>query len=233
MASSLPTGNRAGQGPTGKYLGLYFSVGFIISGASLWLFGAITEDVIHQDPLTRFDLTLLNWVHSRATPVGYSIAQAISVLGSPVALTTLALGVGALLAARRHWILLTGWVAAFAGGGLLDALLKLVIHRPRPPDAQVFLPHYTWSFPSGHAMVSLIGYGMLAYVLVRLWVHRRSAQALIVVGAALLILAIGVSRLYLGVHYFSDVVAGYAAGMLWLSACVSGLEVARRLTRDL
>jgi membrane-associated phospholipid phosphatase len=228
MTSSLPTGNRAGQGPTGKYLGLHFTIGLIISGASLWLFGAITEDVIHQDPLTRFDLSLLNWMRTRATPAGYSIAQAISVLGSPVALTILALGVGALLAARRQWILLTGWVAAFAGGSLLDALLKAVIHRPRPPDAWIFLHHYTWSFPSGHAMVSLIGYGMLAYVLVRLWVHRESAQATVVVGPALLILAIGVSRLYLGVHYFSDVAAGYAAGMLWLSACVSGVEVARR-----
>jgi len=61
-----------------------------------------------------------------------------------------------------------------------------------------------------------------------LWVHRRSLQIAIVLGATLLILAIGLSRLYLGVHYFSDVVGGYAAGVLWLSTCVSGLEVARR-----
>jgi membrane-associated phospholipid phosphatase len=226
MASSLPTGNSGGQGP--RYLGLHLTIGLIISGASLWLFGAIAEDVIHQDPLTRFDLSLLNWVHSRATPAGYSIAQAISDLGSPLALTILALGVAILLAARRQWVLLTGWVVAFAGGGLLDAVLKQVIHRPRPPNALMFLHHYTWSFPSGHAMASLIGYGMLAYVLVRLRVHRRSAQAAVVVGAALLILAIGVSRLYLGVHYFSDVVAGYAAGVLWLSACISGVAVTRQ-----
>jgi undecaprenyl-diphosphatase len=77
-------------------------------------------------------------------------------------------------------------------------------------------------------MASLIGYGMLAYVLVLLWVHRRGAQIALVLVAALVILAIGVSRLYLGVHYFSDVVGGYAAGVLWLSACISGVEVARR-----
>jgi len=76
-------------------------------------------------------------------------------------------------------------------------------------------------------MGSLIGYGMLAYVLVVLWIHRRSAQISVVLGAALLIGAIGLSRLYLGVHYFSDVVGGYAAGVLWLSACISGLEDAR------
>jgi len=69
---------------------------------------------------------------------------------------------------------------------------------------------------------------MLAYAVTLLWVHRRSAQLSVVLVAALLIVAIGLSRLYLGVHYFSDVVGGYAAGVLWLSACISGLEVARR-----
>ena len=143
-------------------------------------------------------------------------------------LTILALAVALLLAARREWIVLAGWLAAFAGGGLLDVVLKLVIRRPRPPGAAAFLQHFSWSFPSGHAMASLIGYGMLAYVLTLLWIHRRSAQVAVVLGAALLIIAIGFSRLYLGVHYFSDVVGGYAAGVLWLSACISGLEVARR-----
>jgi undecaprenyl-diphosphatase len=77
-------------------------------------------------------------------------------------------------------------------------------------------------------MGSLIGYGMLAYVLAVLWIHRRRARLAVMLGAILLIVAIGLSRLYLGVHYFSDVVGGYAAGLLWLSACISGLEVARR-----
>ncbi len=80
-------------------------------------------------------------------------------------------------------------------------------------------------------MGSLIGYGMLAYVLVVLVVQRRALRVGVVVGAAVLIVAVGLSRLYLGVHYFSDVVGGYAAGVLWLSACISGIEVARRRPR--
>jgi len=212
----------------GGYLGLHLTIGFAISLAGLWLFGGVTEDVVHDDPLTQFDVTLLEWLHAHATPAGYAIFNAISLLGSPMTLTILALGVGVLLASRRQWTLLAGWLAAFAGGGLLDAVLKLAIRRPRPPYATAFLRHYTWSFPSGHAMVSLIAYGMLAYLLVVLWTNRRSTRISIVLGAALLIVAIGFSRLYLGVHYFSDVVGGYAAGVLWLSACISGLEVARR-----
>ena len=212
----------------GEYLGLHLTIGLAISLAGLWVFAGITEDVIHHDPLTQFDVTLLDWIHAHATPAGYAVFNAISLLGSPLVLTVLALAVALVLGVRRHWIVLGGWVAAFAGGGLLDAMLKLMIRRPRPPYAARFLPHYSWSFPSGHAMSALIGYGMLAYLLVVLWTHRRSAQITIVLGAAVLIVAIGLSRLYLGVHYFSDVVGGYAAGVLWLSTCISGLEVARR-----
>src|SRR5437660_1381191 len=212
----------------GEYLGLHLTIGLAINLAGLWLFAAVTEDVIHHDPLTQFDVALLDWLHARATPTGYAVFNTISSLGAAVTLTILALAVGLVLAGRREWILLAGWLAAFGGGGLLDVVLKLVIRRPRPPGAAAFLQHFSWSFPSGHAMASLIGYGMLAYVLTLLWIHRRSAQIAVVLGAALLIVAIGFSRLYVGVHYFSDVVGGYAAGVLWLSACISGLEVARR-----
>ena len=213
----------------GQYLGLHLTIGFAISLAGLWLFGGITEDVIHHDPLTQFDVTLLEWLHARATPTGYAIARWLSFLGSPWVLTVGALAVGLLLAARRHWIVLGGWVAALAGGGLLEAVLKSVIRRPRPSYAAEFLRYHTWSFPSGHAMVALIGYGMLAYVLVVLGIRRRALQIAVVLGAAALIVAIGLSRLYLGVHYFSDVVGGYAAGAVWLSATISGVEVVRRV----
>jgi undecaprenyl-diphosphatase len=212
----------------GEYLGLHLTVGLATSLAGLWLFAAITEDVIHHDPLTQFDVMLLDWLHAHATPAGYTIFSAISFLGSSVVMTVLGLGVALRLSVRRRWIVLGGWVAAFAGGGLLNQILKLTIQRPRPPYAAQFLQHFSWSFPSGHAMASLIGYGMLAYLLMVHGTNRRSMQTAIVLGAALLIVAIGASRLYLGVHYFSDVVGGYAAGVLWLAACVSGLEVARR-----
>src|SRR6266851_4333162 len=104
----------------GEYLGLHLTVGFVISLAGLWLFGGVTEDVIHHDPLTQFDMALLDWLHRHATPTGYAIFHAITLLGSPVTLTVLALGVGLLLATRRQWILLGGWLTAFAGGGVLD-----------------------------------------------------------------------------------------------------------------
>jgi len=211
----------------GEYLGLHLTVGFAISVAALWLFGVVTEDVIQQEPLTRFDVTVLDWLRARVTPAGAALWQAISHLGSPLTITGIAIAGAVLLALRRRWTVLGGWVAAFAGGGLLDATLKFINRRPRPLEPVVLAPE-SWSFPSGHAMGSLIGYGMLAYVLVVLWIQRPWLRVAVILTAGVLVLAVGVSRLYLGVHYFSDVVGGYAAGIVWLGACISGLEVVRR-----
>lgn len=224
----------------GEYLGLHLTVGLLVSLAALWLLGGVTEDVVHHDPLTRFDVTLADRLHSHATTLGTHIFTAITLVGSPGAMAVLAVVVGVVLIVRRRWWLLGGWAAAFLGGAVIDEALKIIIQRPRPPFAA---PHLhpmqlllhmshgvSYSFPSGHASGSLIGYGMFAYLLVQ-WLPGQRVHAAIVTVAALLVLAIGFSRLYLGVHYFSDVVAGYAAGVVWLSACISGLEIVRRHRR--
>ena len=213
---------------SGEYLGLHLTLGLIVSMAAIWLFAGVTEDVINRDPLTQLDIGLLEWLHSHSTPGGVQLFLAISWLGSPLVMTTIGLMVAARLALRRSWLLFWGWVAAFAGAGALDTLLKHIIRRPRPPYAAALLHDSSFSFPSGHAMGSLIGYGIFVYLLVTLWPQRRRVRLVIYSFASLLILAIGISRLYLGVHYFSDVVGGYAAGCVWLSACITGIEVARR-----
>jgi membrane protein DedA with SNARE-associated domain/membrane-associated phospholipid phosphatase len=221
----------------GEYLGLHLTVGLLVSLAALCLLGGVTEGVVHHDPLTQFDVTLADRLHAHATTTGSQIFTAITLIGSPGAMAVLAVSVGIVLIVRRRWWLLGGWVAAFLGGSVIDQALKMIIHRPRPRFAasrlhpMQLLLHtshgVSYSFPSGHALGSLIGYGMLAYLLV-LWLPGRHVHVSIVTMAALLVLAVGFSRLYLGVHYFSDVVAGYAAGVVWLSACISGLEIVRR-----
>jgi undecaprenyl-diphosphatase len=137
--------------------------------------------------------------------------------------------VGAIvLLVRRSWIVLAAWGAAFAGAGLLTLALKNIIQRPRPVGASAFLYGETFSFPSGHSLGSLVGYGMFAYVIGSNWIKTAGGRLRLAIATAALVSAIGVSRLYLGVHYFSDVVAGYAVGILWLSVCISGLQVVQR-----
>jgi membrane-associated phospholipid phosphatase len=211
-----------------EYLGLHLTIGLGISIGALWLFGAITEDVIHHDPLTQFDIALLEWFHAHSTATGVEVFSAISSLGSALVMTALALLVATIFAVRRSWVLFFGWVAAFGGVGVLDTLLKHLIRRPRPIYATAVLHGYSFSFPSGHAMASLVAYGLLAYLLVAFWLRGWWIRVAVISAAALLILTIGLSRLYLGVHYFSDVVGGYAAGVLWLSACITGMEITQR-----
>jgi membrane protein DedA with SNARE-associated domain/membrane-associated phospholipid phosphatase len=215
-----------------EYLGLHLTVGLGLSLGALWLFGGIAEDVIHHDPLTQFDLTVADAFHRHASPMGVATAQGASLLGSPAVVAAWGLVVVVLLLVRRQYLLLGGWIAALAGVGLLDVALKQVVHRTRPTWDVPLVTARGWSFPSAHAMGSLVAYGMLAYLLVR-EVHGRRPRVAVITCATLLILWIGLSRMYLGVHYFSDVIGGYAAGVVWLAACISGLEVVRRRPRSL
>jgi membrane protein DedA with SNARE-associated domain/membrane-associated phospholipid phosphatase len=211
----------------GEYLGLHLTVGLLLSLGALWLFGGIAEDVIHHDPLTQFDVTVANLLRQHASATLTEIAKGTTLLGSPVFIAGWALIVTLRLLTRKEYLTAGGWAAALVGGGLLDGVLKRVFHRPRPAWDLPILTARGWSFPSGHAMGSLVAYGMLVYLMVRTMGHPRRRLAL--AGCALvLVLLIGLSRMYLGVHYFSDVVAGYAAGTVWLTACITGLEVVRR-----
>ena len=212
----------------GEYLGLHLTVGFLVSVGALMLFAAITEDVVNHDPLTVVDLQLLSWIRSHATSRGDETALAISTVGGPTSMTIMAIVVAIVLATRRWWITLAGWIAALAGGGALDWLLKEIIRRPRPVGAEQFLQGHSFSFPSGHSMGSIVGLGMLAYVLIAFWPPAQRYRTLVMALALVGVLLIGASRMYLGVHYLSDVIAGYAAGALWLATCVTGLEIALR-----
>lgn len=213
----------------GEYLGLHLTIGFLVTLIGLVAFSIITHDVIRHRSITQLDLRVTDFLHSHGTLFGYGFWAVISSLGAGLTLSILGLGVALLLVLRRRWVVLGGWAAAVLGSGLLDGALKLAIRRPRPEVAVNFLSHLSWSFPSGHSMASMVTYGMVAYLFMLAMKGRRGLQIGVSLAAILLILAIGFSRLYLGVHYFSDVLGGFTAGALWLSACISGLEVARRL----
>jgi len=178
--------------------------------------------------LGSLDSSVLEWLHRHASAKGMAVCVMISRIGSPVAMTLLAIAGALLLATLEEWVVLSGWIAAFGGASVLDRWLKLLVHRPRPRYAAALIHHPTWSFPSGHAMGSLVGFGMLAYVLVRFTDGSRRARLVVWAGATVLIVLIGASRMYLGVHYLSDVVGGYAVAAAWLAGCIWAVESAGR-----
>jgi undecaprenyl-diphosphatase len=203
-------------------------VGLTISMGALWLFGALTEDVVNHTSLARFDVTILEWFHSNSTQAGIDFFEAISFFGSPLVLSVLGIAVAVYFISRRAWVFLASWIAALVGAGILDGVLKATVQRPRPAYAMAILHGHSFSFPSGHALASLVAYGMTAYFVVVLWAKAPSSRTAVIYLATILISAIGVSRLYLGVHYLTDVIAGYAVGAVWLSACITGVAIARR-----
>jgi membrane-associated phospholipid phosphatase len=211
-----------------RYLGLHLTIGFLVAFAALWIFADLTEDVVHAEAITRLDLSIHDWIRAHATTLGYATFGAITELGSPVVVGIFALLGATVLRRERRWFMLGAWVAAFAGGALLDALLKLLVHRTRPPFASDFLARTSFSFPSGHSMMSMVCYGMITYMLVTYRARNGASRALVIAAGILTILLVGASRLYLGVHFFSDVMAGFVAGIVWLTTCVTGLEVVRR-----
>jgi undecaprenyl-diphosphatase len=128
---------------------------------------------------------------------------------------------------RRGWLPFAGWLAALSGAELLAWALKHAIHRERPIFEVAYASERSFSFPSNHVLGALVGYGMIAYLVICLTNNRFWRASVIVLGA-MLVAAVGYSRMYLGLHFFSDVVGGLAAGAVWLTACITALEVARR-----
>lgn len=208
-----------------SYLGLRLTVGLAVIALGLWIFGGLLEEVLDNATLVHWDVAAAAWIHSTGTPLGTRVFLAITNIGSPVVMGVIAV-IGVLTTfLRRHHLLAYAWAAAAGGGAILDGILKYTIHRTRPAYALALLHGRSFSFPSGHAMGSIIGYGFLAYAIVLTsrtigW-HKRMIFSL----AALLTLLIGVSRVYIGVHFPSDVAGGWAAGFAWLAICMTGYEV--------
>lgn len=220
---ALPSAERPAKA------GLRLLVVLAVIALILWAFAALADEFSEQGALARLDLSVLNWLQLHGTEGGERIFELVSMLGAPV-LFVVDFVVAATLAIRRRWQTLTLWAAAIVGGVVLDEILKLAFHRARPDVASEFITGHSWSFPSGHAMNSLVSYAMLAYIL-REYVESPRARLSIAVMAAILIAAIGFSRLYLGVHYLSDVVAGYLAGGAWVLACITAAKHATGRSR--
>ncbi|WP_274648674.1 phosphatase PAP2 family protein [Paenibacillus humicola] len=185
-----------------------FGAGFLITAASVRTYG-----------FNRFDAAVIARVAILESPGETLAMKAFSWIGSGIGICTLALAVTALLCKLRRR--LRGpvfFLAVFAGAELLDPLLKAFYHRTRP-DMHRLIPITGYSFPSGHAMDAAACCGALAFLLWRA-ARGRAGRAVLVTLCLLMTAAIGISRIYLGVHYPSDVLGGYLAGGAWLSLAI-------------
>jgi membrane-associated phospholipid phosphatase len=209
---------RAGLSP-GSYFGLQITVGVLVFAAGAWLFGGIAEDVVTGDPIIALDMETERWFHSHQTPWLNGFLSGVSRLHEWPAVTLATLLLLVYLLCRRDWRWVTTVVCAVPGGMLLDAVLKLAFHRARPTLSALSAVLHTYSFPSGHVMAATLFYGVAAaYLTARLAAWHWGVFA--VLAACFLVAVVAFSRVYLGVHYLSDVLAASAAGVTWLALCL-------------
>jgi undecaprenyl-diphosphatase len=209
-----------------EYLGLHVTLGFLGALLGVALFSTIMEEVLDNAALVRWDVVQSAAFHSRATAAGLQIFSMLTQLGSPVIVSALGVLVTGWLWRQRRRTLVLACVAAWVGQAILGQSIKHLVQRSRPLYGLAYLHGESFSFPSGHAMGATVAYGMLGYLLVRHVRHRAAPAWLTIIGAGAIVAVVGFSRVYLGVHYPSDVIGGVAAGAAWLAVCITGVEVA-------
>ena len=187
----------------------------LVAALALILFVWLAREVTRGDAI-RLDTPIRNAVHARSSPPLTAVMRGVSLCGSEVILVPLGvILVWWLVAANRRRAAVVFAVAAL-GAEALDQIMKLLFHRLRPEPFFGLVSPITHSFPSGHAMVSCCFFGVLAAILDAREPSRVKRMAMFAI-AALIVGLMGFSRVYLGLHYPTDVLAGYAAAVVWLA----------------
>nr|PZN91780.1 MAG: hypothetical protein DIU52_01335 [bacterium] len=188
---------------------------FLVGIAAVVLF-VFMGDVVAAGATRELDEAVLRWAARRRTPALDDAMLEITALGSTLVLAIIAGTAAVFLWLTRHRFSVYILTLSFVAANVLNLVLKVLYDRPRPDAVPTIVTSESPAFPSGHALSAFAIYGTLAYLVARLEPTPRLRAATWVV-AALIILAVGASRVYLGVHYPSDVIAGFAIALAWIA----------------
>ena len=197
-------------------------IGLAVIVVAAALFAEIAEHIGPDGRIARADDLLAATLRADLSTGTLQLFATFTRAGDVAVLTALGVGVALALWLGGRRLLAVGWVMAVGGNALLNPLLKGIFERVRPVHDHGFATETSWSFPSGHSSGAMVAYGMLAYLAVRLLHPKWHLPALLL--AAGVIFTTGCSRILLQVHFASDVAAGFASGLAWLTVCVSSLE---------
>jgi membrane-associated phospholipid phosphatase len=202
--------------------------GVALSAVFIALFLLVSRQIEGDTALTRFDTEVGKSLEAnrQQMPVLRPVLWAITMLAAFQTLTILVPLGGLLFWLKKQRTVAVAFLVCGLGAGVLNHTLKKHFDRHRPEWKDEWVYESNQSFPSGHSSGSMAMFGMLGYLLARTGRTRR-VRVLGGSAAALLILAIGFSRIYLGAHYFSDVIGGYLIGAAWLTLCITALECAQ------
>jgi membrane-associated phospholipid phosphatase len=203
----------------------HFPVFPVVAGALVFvtmtlILGEISEDVINREPLTIADVQLSTWLHAHATSHLTSVMLFSTSFGSTFIVSSIIAGFGFYLLWQRRFYWLAAALSSVFGGMLVNKFLKFVFQRARPHFTDPILRLDSYGFPSGHTMMATVLYGVLAAYLLS-QTQDTPRHLLVIIAAAFMIVLVGFSRIYLGAHYLSDVLAAMAEGLAWLSLCLT------------
>ena len=191
---------------------------------TVYILAELSDNVLAQEAFA-IDETILLQIRELANPLLDQVMVFITSIGDPRTVVPLTGIVFVFLLVKRQRLAATFFAIDAAGGVALSYFLKLAFSKPRPQLWNSAIEEVTYSYPSGHALGSMVIYGFLSYVFAKLYPRYSAA---IYAFAVFMILSIGFSRLYLGVHWPTDIVGGYAIGFLWIMACISLLRLRRK-----
>ena len=198
-------------------ISVVLSLSLVTTVLALSLFSWVAGEMREGDTL-QFDTNVRSFVHSFSSQGITRLMFDLSFMGATGMILILVAAIA--LFVIKRWYRALGWLAlTMAGATVLTIALKYGFHRARPAPFFGPVPH-SYSFPSGHALYSFCFYGVIAG-LINARVRSQALRIVVFLMAAVIIAAIGLSRIYLGVHYPSDVVAGYLAGAIWVSTMVT------------
>jgi undecaprenyl-diphosphatase len=207
-------------------LGIFLVGGLFIAIIGTALFVALASYVRSGGSQT-FDESVIRWLTAHHTEGLDAAMLEITALGTGVVVMMVVVVAALFLVLTDHRYSAILLLASTFGGLVLNAVLKLGFNRPRPSIVVPVVHAVSSSFPSGHAMSAAIVYTTVAYLAARL--HKRTWARWLVMAAAFIVIAlISISRMYLGVHYPSDVLAGVVVGLAWAAFCMATLEAIQK-----
>jgi undecaprenyl-diphosphatase len=210
-------------------LGIFLVAGILIAAVATWIFGEFAE-VVMAGRTQALDEAVLQWMGAHHSRLLDEAMLEITALGTGAVVLMIVCVAALFLALTRHRYSALLLLVATAGGLALNLVLKLFFDRPRPEVIVWGTTAVSSSFPSGHAMSATIVYSTVAYLAARLY-KGALVRWMIFLAAAVVIVLISMSRLYLGVHYPSDVAAGAIIGLAWASFCMATLEAIQRFSQ--
>jgi len=212
--------------PEGEF-GLHLTAGVALVALAMSVFHELVEAVVGQSGITLLDQQVADWLHRHAFEPLTSFMLLVSQIhtGAPMVLMVLALAYYFWRIKARYWML--ALLVATPTGALLNVAIKYIIQRPRPVFDDPLVSLLTYSFPSGHTAAATVFWGLLACYLVIVR-PQWSARLLAVLLSVGMVLLVALSRMYLGAHYLSDVLAAMAESVAWLAIWITAISTLRR-----